>query len=734
VVKVIALLESLHTKIDALPKCECNTLRQELAEVKKLVSLPSTVSLAPPSADLTYSVVKRAVNDATTYAEKACRAVWVGLPECPSPIDTSAADQKSLEELCKELNDATLTKALADGHISHKRHPETRGDRKNRILKIKFDSAKTRDHFLTLVRSNHPSTITKTSGKFIRRDLCPFELELERQARIDAWKNNCKAGSLQFGIRDEKMIKFTGTPRPLPLGYHTRPPRGHLPEQNENNESPSLDASSLNESTVSSNTSLLPKSSNIFVTNARSIRRKSHLLNFVKSLSYSLILISETWLCKDDSDAYLLGSNDDFVAFRKDRPTNAKKSRGGGVAILCSPLLNPILVSSFTTESIESLIIDIHFSSPNSSLSFHSIRICLIYRAPLCSSTSLDTFLTFIEPLIGPAPFIMCGDLNFPAIDWHTLTSPTQNNFLSFVSDHRMTQYVDFKTRVENILDFVLSNSHIVSNVRPSLPFADHTSISFSLGIPSPPLREFIPSRLYYLADWNSINDAFVPKSTPSPFSHYPRNLKILYGKSKRATSIARNSVLALTLTKRFERALRAHQVKIESRIVESKNPKAFFSLCNTRLKACKSAPPGIIDVDGTQLLSCRDKASAFSKYFASVSTSPLQSPLPSHSPPLNTPLVDLPFISISQILIAISSLAPKCNLSPDSLPIRRSHNLCISLPFVPPKSHSSFVIRVIERWNVLDAEIVTSSPHIFRSHILSIPSISFSEESLLRF
>ncbi|GMS83922.1 hypothetical protein PENTCL1PPCAC_6097 [Pristionchus entomophagus] len=252
-----------------------------------------------------------------------------------------------------------------------------------------------------------------------------------------------------------------------------------------------------------------------------------------------------------------------------------------------------------------------------------------------------------------------------------------------------MTQYVDFKTRGENILDLVLSNSHIVSNVRPSLPFADHTSISFSLGIPSPPPREFIPSRLYHLADWNSINyhisshdwtlalsfldvdnafsyftevvnsllDAFVPKSTPSPFSHYPRHLKIFYGKSKRATSIARNSVLALTLTKRFERALRAHQVKIESRIV------------NTRLKACKSAPPGIIDVDDTQLLSCRDKASAFSKYFASVSTSPLQSPLPSHSPPLNTPLFDLPFISISQILIAISSLAPKCNLSPDSLP-----------------------------------------------------------------
>ncbi|GMS82728.1 hypothetical protein PENTCL1PPCAC_4903 [Pristionchus entomophagus] len=454
----------------------------------------------------------------------------------------------------------------------------------------------------------------------------------------------------------------------------------------------------------------------------------------------------------------------DFVAFRKDRPTNAEKSRGGGVAILCSTLLNPILVSSFTTESIESLIIDIHFSSPNSSLSFQLYHLA----------------------------------------DWNSI------NY--HISSH----------------DWTLA-----------LSFLDVDS-AFS----------------YFTEVANSLLDAFVPKSTPSPFSRYPRHLKILYGKSKRATSIARNSVLALTLTKRFERALRAHLVKIESRIVESKNPKAFFSLCNTRLKACKSAPPGFIDVDGTQLLPCRDKASAFSKYFASVSTSPLQSPLPSHSPTLYTinglPLSSSPFMKDLGIIMNPSlkfidhisrmvskarakiNIMFKCFFSPDphlynrayttfirplleygsvvwsphtvilanqiedvqrnfsrrlfarcQIPyslypdrisllslqtlehrrfisdivflhksihgfysydhsnlfrkapltrsLRRSHNLRISLPFVPPKSHSSFVIRVIERWNVLDAEIVTSSPDIFRSHILSIPSISFSEESLLR-
>ncbi|GMS92836.1 hypothetical protein PENTCL1PPCAC_15011, partial [Pristionchus entomophagus] len=337
-----------------------------------------------------------------------------------------------------------------------------------------------------------------------------------------------------------------------------------------------------------------------------------------------------------------LGSNDDYVSFRKDRPTNAEITRGGGVAILCSPLLNPFLVSSFATAGIESIIIDIHFPHSISSLSSRSIRICLIYRAPSCPSSSLESFLSFINPFVSTSPFIICGDLNFPSIDWSNFTSPTQNDFLSFVSDNHFTQFVD-----------------------PSIPFADHTSISFSLSAPSPPSRKFIPSRLYHLGDWNAINfhifshdwtfalsppdidnsfnyfsnfansllDTFVPKSSPSPFSRYPRHLRILYGKSKRA--------------KRFERALREHHVRVESRIVDSKSPRAFYSLYNTRLKACKSAPPGITDLDGTQLLSSRDKATSFSKYFASVSTSPLLAPLPTPSPTPHIPTFDLPYLGI---------------------------------------------------------------------------------------
>ncbi|KAF8386629.1 hypothetical protein PRIPAC_75771 [Pristionchus pacificus] len=756
------------------------------------------------------------------------------------------------------------------------------------------------------------------------------------------------------------------------------------------------------------------KTIELFYSNARSIKRKTHLLSFIKSLGYHVILLSETWLTSDDADAFLMGSLGDYVAFRKDRITNAEITRGGGVAILCSPLLNPILFATFSSDGIECLVINIHFPSNRKTLS--SIRICLIYRSPSCPASSLTLLLSFIEPLISNLPFLICGDLNFPSIDWNRLTSPSQNDFLSFVCDHRLTQFVDFKTRGENLLDLVLCNENIVRNVTPSLPFADHTNwesnnsllsshdwtltlscldtenafsyfsefcnsllccgksqgrfpprmekvakggnenfvrIEVSRRLPSkkkstmvrlkdlnadeddeirvyeerkssvddkekrklfslvklePVLWDFrsqkykkgttqrkrtwasidhalcledgtaskafkaacaarkraksaikdtpsgsgksmtvkeieydeelsfldevemestlnsdsavediddpsqpsikkefssgsrellramgestdgksvtsgrkkkkkcdvqdsimvsiqktdemlnaimgkidkdekskdedpvecskfkysdLTSRIVTFLDslpmntryralgaiHNSLNEiedrfssstnptpqpppvhyqpyycpppapnffpypppnhynntaleSFVPKSSLSPFSHYPKHLRILYGKSQRASSFAPNSMRAVSLAKRFERALRVHSERVESRVIDSKNPKAFYSLCKTRLNSSKSAPPGIIDLNGAYLLTNKDKALVFSQYFASVSTLPLQAPLRSFSPSSTIPLFDLPSISPAQILASIASLAPKCNFSPDGLP-----------------------------------------------------------------
>uniref|UniRef100_A0A8R1UXT9 Uncharacterized protein n=1 Tax=Pristionchus pacificus TaxID=54126 RepID=A0A8R1UXT9_PRIPA len=210
--KIIKLLETLH--LDSKPQCECNQLRQELMELKRRC-LESRLNSLPPPLD-TYSAVKMAINDAAVYSEKAKRAVWVGRPEESTPELTLASDQKAIEELCTELNDGSLSQALTDGKIRYHRHPEVKADRKKRILKIVFTDEKTRDQFLSLIRSKRPSTVSRVPGNFVRRDLCPYELQLERKARIDAYALNCKIGGLAYGIRDEKLIKFNGIPRPLP--------------------------------------------------------------------------------------------------------------------------------------------------------------------------------------------------------------------------------------------------------------------------------------------------------------------------------------------------------------------------------------------------------------------------------------------------------------------------------------------------------------------------------------
>ncbi|GMT28715.1 hypothetical protein PFISCL1PPCAC_20012, partial [Pristionchus fissidentatus] len=336
-----------------------------------------------------------------------------------------------------------------------------------------------------------------------------------------------------------------------------------------------------------------------------------------------------------------LGSNANYVSFRKDRPTNAAKSRGGGVAILCSPLLNPILISSFSTDDIEAITIDIHTSSYCKSIPFSSVRVCLIYRAPSCTNASLESLLTYLESIVGNSPLLISGDLNFPDIDWYTLTSPSQNDFLSFVADYRFSQ-----------------------NIRPSIPISDHTSISFSLAVASPRPRPFVPSRVYHLADWvminslisdhnwtmslahldmnssyeyfcnfmNSVLDTYVPKTTRSSSSPYPRHLRILYNKSNRIAM----------------RALREHNVRVENKIVNSNNAKAFFALCKTRLKSTSNASPGIIDLTGKSIVTDRDKAHAFSLYFASVSTPPLHAPLLPPTPsPHQTSLFDLPYLGV---------------------------------------------------------------------------------------
>ncbi|GMS98122.1 hypothetical protein PENTCL1PPCAC_20297, partial [Pristionchus entomophagus] len=129
----------------------------------------------------------------------------------------------------------------------------------------------------------------------------------------------------------------------------------------------------------------------------------------------------------------------------------------------------------------------------------------------------------------------------------------------------------------------------------------------------------------------NPLLDAFVPLKTPKTISGYPKYLGLLHDRLKRFHNMAPN--------------------------------------CDSThsLRPASSSLPGIVDSNGSILLTNRDKASAFSRFFSKVQTPPMSSPLPLPNP--STPSFDIPFISIGQIVSAISQLVPKINGSPDNIP-----------------------------------------------------------------
>ncbi|GMR32896.1 hypothetical protein PMAYCL1PPCAC_03091, partial [Pristionchus mayeri] len=360
-----------------------------------------------------------------------------------------------------------------------------------------------------------------------------------------------------------------------------------------------------------------------------SIRCKTQSFSFLlASFTYRVLSFSETWLASSDSDSLLINSYHDYFVFRNDREISDDSGRGGGVALIVHSSLSPVLISSFTCPLIEAITVDLYLTFTNN-LPYRKIRIITIYRSPSSPSLSLTSLVYYLSLLANDSfPCIILGDFNLPQVNWLAFSSPTQNDLLSFMADNRFNQYVTFPTRCLSFLDLVFCNYDIIHNVSPSIPLSDHISVNFDLRIPSPSPRQYTPSRMYRLADWHSLNenifchdwtialrdlnandayiyftnfinnllDSYVPLSRPSEFSKYPKNVRILYGKSHNLARIAPNSVASIQMHNRFKSALNRFHCYIESKIVASSNSKSFYQFCSGKLSSPKLTPSAIID------------------------------------------------------------------------------------------------------------------------------------------
>uniref|UniRef100_A0A4X3PCI6 Endo/exonuclease/phosphatase domain-containing protein n=1 Tax=Pristionchus pacificus TaxID=54126 RepID=A0A4X3PCI6_PRIPA len=713
-------VEALSKKVDMMMG-----LLSELLSLHKTVPPPSltppiplsTPSVAPVTdiARQIYEGCVKAIDDKAAYEEKEKRVVVIGMKEDQSPTENAEKDEKLVESLVLYSGDPEVKKAFDAGQITHHRHPKDKPPG-NRPLKIQLPSKCLRDAMLDGIRSKRGRPPPLPAPSFIRKDLSPNQLDLERAAREEVKKKNIEVGSLTYGLRDYSIITYRN-PRALPPNYSRRSIDNGMPPMNKTadttSDSSTASAAAAPTSVSSSEPVPEPRPSHfsqssfvasslahsppvstrqhndtsspvsLYYANARSIRCKSPQLSFILSSSqFRIICISESWLDHSDCDSLLVGGFSDYHSFRTDRVICENYGRGGGVACIVHSSLNPVLISSFSSPLIESCIVDLHPPITPSS-PFKKIRLVTVYRSPSSPLSSLVSLLEHLEPLLSDEfPCVLVGDFNFPSIDWVSLSSPMPNDFLDFIAFHRFHQYVSFPSRLNNFLDLVFCNQDLIDNssvfplllhVFPSPPvhivvlIGNQSIIVFS-PIIGPALNSLDAHESYdYFVDFvNHTLDTFVPMSKPSPHSRYPKNVRILYSKSRLLSRIAPNSIACKQMSQRFTVDFDRFHCSLENRIVSSSNSKMFYSYCNDKLKPPKSTPSAILDSDGRLLLTNDQKCIAFDRYFCSVFTTPKLCNLPA---PTSLHSFDLPFISAHDVIYALSKLAPKVNVTPDRIP-----------------------------------------------------------------
>ena len=200
------------------------------------------------------------------------------------------------------------------------------------------------------------------------------------------------------------------------------------------------------------------------------------------SNKYSIICLVETYLNLSDVDALILFNVIGYTLFRLDRQIHA-----GGVLILCKNILNPLRIYYSTPLNVEYICLDIDICSKN------KIRIICIYRPPSTDIVNHQEICDLISSLCTIRyPSILLGDFNLPLINWDNISCPNYptcyNKFIECITDNSLAQYINFPTRLNNILDLLFTNDKLLlSNISKELKFglnqyiSDHFSFSFNI-------------------------------------------------------------------------------------------------------------------------------------------------------------------------------------------------------------------------------------------------------------
>lgn len=420
-----------------------------------------------------------------------------------------------------------------------------------------------------------------------------------------------------------------------------------------------------------------------------------HLHCLLTEYKPELIFVTETWLNSKILDSELL-HNFPYSIIRRDR--NYKL--GGGVCVF---IRNLIPIEEFSCTRVGMLFDIIYFEAQHPSGIKH--RFLLVYRPPRSTSSHDDVLLSIIRDLSSsdPSTFTILGDLNLP-IDWATLTStsPTGRLFLAAFESLSLKQFVTFPTRLERILDVILSASDTMINVHllPPLASSDHNTVLFTLHFPPSqrleyPFRDFksvdrnlIESRLRKL-DWltifsgysdiddlynrfsitiHDIIDRLVPVKRANSFAGYPSHITNLAEQRCRifCETMSINDTKYTDISKKLDRHIKRYMANKVKRLASTRYSGGLFSFVG-KIKNQSCIKPILSDGLGNRYVTDLQKSEAFADYFSSIFTPSVESQpnFSFHS----TDSLDFPQVSFHEVYRLLRGLRASQSVTADGIP-----------------------------------------------------------------
>ncbi len=396
-----------------------------------------------------------------------------------------------------------------------------------------------------------------------------------------------------------------------------------------------------------------------YLANVQSLRNKlPEFQLLLNSAQFDVIGFTETFLTSRDPDSLILAGTNDYALYRCDRLTG----RGGGVALCCRHRTGPVHVQIPSPYAVcECVAVDL--------CSVLSYRIICAYRPPNATTEDslllyeLLTWLTNCE-----RPVVVLGDFNLPSIEWSMHRCPSSSvytEFMRFVETQGLVQTVSEPTRLQNVLDLVLTSDELlISNVcvEPSFGNSDHSSVEFELLSNMQPksseqqqwtrnfrkLDVFAAKQLLGLVNWNSVfsgcdcvqqmwdalrtvlEDVF-DKTVPwvkvgAASRAYPKFITKLQARKRRLfkawkrLGTAGSKQAYRNCCRECTEAIRSYQLRREERILSSGNRSQFYSYVNEQRTVRAGVAP-LVSPDGSIAVSDYQKSSVLSEQFCSVFT-----------------------------------------------------------------------------------------------------------------